>query len=487
MYPIDYSYNIKNRITSLGGAVFSTKSLDFDGTDDFVSIYDGASGSGPIQFAAGDDFSISAWIKTTSASATNQIVSFRGTALIWFSTFKSGANIRLLISLRDNSSNTYYLASYNNASGWIASDTWTNVMCTRNGTSKDVNLYINGVAAQTTGTDTTSDNFTSYDKLSIGNDNYGGGRYWFDGNIDEVAIYSSDQSGDAATIYGGGTPPDLTSLNPTAWYRMGENSTFKETQILMPENTNKDKVSNYSMAFDGVDDNIDCGDFSAYDNGDLSCSFWIYRTTSTSLDYLISNTASSSKAGFDIIIDSTERLKFRRNTRTKDCVSGWYHGGITVDNWYHIAVTYDEGLNEGKIYVNAVLKATTAGSSSTNSASTDLKIGSHTADTAFFTGNIDEVAIFDSVLSAGDVTAMYNLGQPTDLTGQSGLVSWWRMGEEAILDPAAPEWTIPDQVGSNDGISANMDIYDRTGDAPDSSNNALSYNMDAADIDPDTP
>ena len=204
----------------------NTKSLEFDGVDDFVSIYDGASGSGPIQFAAGDDFSVSAWIKTTSASATNQIVSFRGTAFIWFSTFKSGANIRLLISLRDNSSNTYYLASYNNASGWIASDTWTNVMCTRNGTSKDVNLYINGVAAQTTGTDTTSDNFTSYDKLSIGNDNYSGGRYWFDGGMDEVAIYSSDQSANAATIYNSGTPTDLSLLSPVAYWRMGDDASY---------------------------------------------------------------------------------------------------------------------------------------------------------------------------------------------------------------------------------------------------------------------
>ena len=45
----------------------------------------------------------------------------------------------------------------------------------------------------------------------------------------------------------------------------------------------------YSMEFDGVDDNINCGDFSAYDNGDLSCSLWIYKTTSISIDALIDN------------------------------------------------------------------------------------------------------------------------------------------------------------------------------------------------------
>ena len=209
-----------------GSSFTNTYSFNFDGIDDFISIYDGASGSGPIQFNAGDDFSINAWIKTTNAGATNQIVSFRGTALIWFNTFKTGTNIRLKVYLRDNSNNVYQLSSYNSAAGWIASDTWTNVMFTRNGTSKAINLYINGVAAQVTGTDTTSDNFTSYDKLSLANDNHSGGRYWFDGNMDEVAIFSSDQSANAATIYNSGKPSDLTSLSPTSWWRMGEKATW---------------------------------------------------------------------------------------------------------------------------------------------------------------------------------------------------------------------------------------------------------------------
>jgi hypothetical protein len=79
------------------------------------------------------------------------------------------------------------------------------------------------------------------------------------------------------------------------------------------------------------------------------------------------------------------------------------------------------------------------------------------------------------------------------------------MGEDATF---STNWTIPDQIGSNNGTSANMtnddltgdapgvigngisdnmDIYDRTGDAPDSENNALSYNMDAADIEEEAP
>jgi len=464
-------------------AFSSTKSLDFDGTDDYVDC-----GSYSL-LNSGTSVTASVWFKSSVYTDYGRLLMAGKHVEIYQSaaayTVTQG---RFYYRLRGASGIPF--ATFGGASstgvGDLCDGDWHHLCIVWDNSTTTAIIYEDGVPVITDTSVTGTLNSATW-PLYIGAETSAPANP-IQGKVDEVALWDTALSPtDVATVYGGGTPSDLTSLSPITWYRMGENSNFLSPQILMPENTNKDKVSNFSMDFDGVDDNIDCGDFSAYDNGDLSCSFWIYRTTSTSLDYLISNTASSSKAGFDIIIDSTERLKFRRNTRTKDCASGWYHGGITVDNWYHIAVTYDEGLNEGKIYVNAVLKATTAGSSSTNSASTDLKIGSHTADTAFFTGNIDEVAIFDSVLSTGDVTAMYNLGQPTDLTGESGLVAWYRMGEEAIFDPAASEWTVPDQVGSNDGTSANMTIEDREGDAPDSENNALSYNMDAADIDPDTP
>jgi len=48
-----------------------------------------------------------------------------------------------------------------------------------------------------------------------------------DGNMDEVAVWNSElSSADVATIYNSGTPGDLTSLSPQAWYRMGEEATW---------------------------------------------------------------------------------------------------------------------------------------------------------------------------------------------------------------------------------------------------------------------
>ena len=215
-----------------------------DGVTDYVGIYDGASGSGPILFTASDDFSMSAWINTSSTSVlNNQIISFRGTALIWFFTFMTGANRRFKMYLRDNTGSDYTeILSYNNSNGWIADDAWTHVVFTRNGTTKDMNLYMDGVSAQVTTTDVgTSGDFTAYDKLTIGNDDFGvGGRYNFDGMIDDVAIWDEQlDANTVASIFNSGAPNDLTlgasytagggtdkSEGLQGYWRMGEDSVY---------------------------------------------------------------------------------------------------------------------------------------------------------------------------------------------------------------------------------------------------------------------
>ena len=44
--------------------------------------------------------------------------------------------------------------------------------------------------------------------------------------VDEFAVWNNDQSANISSIYNGGTPNDLTSLNPVSWWRMGDADTF---------------------------------------------------------------------------------------------------------------------------------------------------------------------------------------------------------------------------------------------------------------------
>ena len=62
----------------------------------------------------------------------------------------------------------------------------------------------------------------------------------FEGNIDELAIWSgTDQRANVAEIYNGGVPNDLNSLPtappPTTWQRMGEDAVWDGSKFVMTD------------------------------------------------------------------------------------------------------------------------------------------------------------------------------------------------------------------------------------------------------------
>ena len=108
-----------------------------------------------------------------------------------------------------------------------------------------------------------------------------------------------------------------------------------------------------------------------------------------------------------------------------------------------------------KIYIDGTSDTlTTSGSLSAtiaSSATTPFLLGAlSTAPSLPMNAALDEVAVFNTELSASAVTTIYNSGVPNDLTGTSGLVSWYRMGDGDTFP------TITDNTGSNNGTMTNM-------------------------------
>jgi len=165
-------------------------------------------------------------------------------------------------------------------------------------------------------------------------------------------------------------------------------------------------------------------------------------------------------------------------------------GALSDGNWHHVMGTYDgtDGTDALKIYVDGVLDNTATPTSGDTgirvSATTNLALCSLSHGASWwYGGSLDEVALFSTDQSA-NISTIYNSGQPADLPSLSP-VAWYRMGEEATF---STNWTVPDNsANSNNGTSANMTIEDRIGDAPNSDNNAVSYNMESTDIDNDIP
>jgi hypothetical protein len=217
----------------------------------------------------------------------------------------------------------------------------------------------------------------------------------------------------------------------------------------------------FSFEFDGVDDYVDMGNTLDFTNTDaFSISCWFKRTRSGVSEFLVAKQESSGNLrGYTLLIPSSDNLitaVIRNNTASSgrlivDCTTA-----ITDTNWHHIVMTYDgsssvSGIN---LYLdgNNDTGATSGTLSGTISNSTSLQIGARNGGFPF-SGNIDEVSVFNTELSQSDVTSIYNGGVPNDISSLSPL-SWWRCGD----GDTAPTLT-DNGSASNDGTMTNFSTF----------------------------
>lgn len=137
--------------------------------------------------------------------------------------------------------------------------------------------------------------------------------------------------------------------------------------------------------------------------------------------------------------------------------------GYNDGNWHHVAVTYDGSSTAAGliVYVDGQVKARTVGYDNLNATITNaasLWFGGRDTGTNqnYLTGDLDEIAFYNIALTAGQVTALYNGGTPTDLRNVSSpppasLTGWWRMGDGDTYP------TLTDRsTGGHNGTMTNM-------------------------------
>jgi hypothetical protein len=84
---------------------------------------------------------------------------------------------------------------------------------------------------------------------------------------------------------------------------------------------------------------------------------------------------------------------------------------LAVDNWYHVAVTFDQNMTKGLLYVNGVQDTGGPMSGKISSENQPVRVGcrlgmANTTENCF-KGLIDELAIYSTALSPGDITQIY--------------------------------------------------------------------------------
>ncbi|MAM93009.1 MAG: hypothetical protein CMI15_16300 [Opitutaceae bacterium] len=225
---------------SPGGNVpfLNTFSVLLDGTDDGLTM-----SSTPVYATQSAAFSVSWWMRPVSYGSNGTYAN----VFALKSDFGTHANFAVHLNnntsgyagisfgLTDFSTNTAYWHT-TGVTGNTLLNTWSHVVITYNGdalgTIGNWKIYING-ASKTIGVGG-GWGTSGADENVIGRYR----TYYYDGAIDELAVFASELSAsNVSTFYNGGNgATDLTDFNPSAWWRMGDGTGDTDNSGGAPEN-----------------------------------------------------------------------------------------------------------------------------------------------------------------------------------------------------------------------------------------------------------
>jgi hypothetical protein len=408
-------------------------------------------------------------------------------------------------------------------------DKWHNISIVRNGASLD--FYIDGLPQvialnALVGTEVFEFNSIMHPTAV--------GRY-SKGTISNLAVFTTNLSAaNIITLYNNGTPQTSPSFSPTGWWKLDNTTTGIEDSAGSNNGTNNGAAvediqvstlngtsdgmttanlvtsdltrsipySSYSMTFDGTADYIDVGVIT--NTSTLTISAWINSDDLTSTQCIVSDGANSN-IGY--------RLEFGRTDET----FSWVHAGsvvstanasaiTTTGTWHNIIAIRTGSAGDWTIeyYVDGASWGSTTGITTDPDSTVDnTALGSRGDGSGlYFNGKMSNVAMWSSALTEDQILTIYNGGVPNSISSLSPL-GWWSLAGDSYFD--GTNWICPD-LGSagNNGTSTGMGgtelvgdgpgstvngtasgymnfIDDLKGDAPNSTSNAFSINMNPLD------
>ena len=434
---------------------------------------------------SGDNYVVGNLDNSASGTAQNR-AAFRFNNGTW----------RIRIIGGDNT-NQYYL-QYSDVPSNILDGNWHHIAVTViNG---EILLYIDSIKqtpAQVFGTPVTGVEANGNYMLGYSG-NTGNPGYLKNSLLDEFAIFDKKLTeAEILSIYNNGKPGDISPIAPTNWWRLGENAYFVNNDITLPNSiagapngvssgtatsmltadapgtyangigdglaiTDRvgdaplsvansqsynmipdDKVpyvpgyigaqinNVYSMTFDGVDDYFDTGQIDI--TGTKTISFWVNVPSSGNNGGIFTMGDSSSSERLSIgLWGSNITACFSLSLKNRAVYT------INNNTWYHVVIVKST-FSIDYIYINGVSQTIDNNTGWQTPIAVTSVIG-YLHPNFYFTGSIDEFAIFDEALTADQVK--FDLYEPTALVGgvektadienNTNLptpLAWYRMGD----------------------------------------------------------
>lgn len=476
--------------TFTSDAVVGTMAVAFDGSGDYGVIED------TFQSTFRSPFSISMWVKPDDGNpSTDQHIwsTYENPSSgveSWFmdlSLLTTGKlQWRTVKYLSGGGSDTYRKTSSSSVWGNGVASAYSHIIVTVS--SSGVPVIYNGtttVALTTDESDTLAISgwLSQEAKAKVGSFTESGYGY-FAGKIDNVAVWSTSlTSSERSALYNSGSGSDLTGSSDLAgWWKMDRSNaptthtgtadisvgiTATATGASVAGSTTHTGTASisasitasatgasvagfandYSLSVDGTNDhlatNFITNTHSLKDG--FSSSLWVYLDdNSTTQDFFGRYGNGSARFYFGIT-----------GTKVRAAVGNAYDTttlshGMSTGAWYHVAYTFSGGSSGTfTYYLNGSSVGTISFTWTSDSGSYEpvhiggLKNGSNTSQNPT-NGKLDEIAFYNSALSASDITAIYNSGAPTNLSSDTDLVAYWRMEENTgstVADSSSNSYT----------------------------------------------
>jgi len=377
-----------------------------------------------------------------------------------------------------------------------------------------------------------------------------GGGATLNGFVSNAAIFSTNLPATGtesiASLYNNGSPAlDISSYNGLQrWYKLNAQDTFDGTNWTIKDYANNQDgtsvrmtsanlvqsnlqhtsgYSPYALDFDGTSNFLTLNNASNPQinptllggTTSFTVSAWIKLRINNSSSSILGNYGGGFNVrSFWLFSYVSGQIFFRsRDTSDNQINLTTPNNVTTAGSWQHISVTYDE--SDIKIFLNGVEKATTSAhpNITINTSIYADTIGSDDENGGnFFDGEISNVAVWrNSVINP---VTLYNNGVPANLNNLSTKPSYWfQLGSNSSFNASTGKWTClnegtegtiamplnattsagnmtEDDITNGVGYSANglgTSSIEIIGDAPYSTANGLSENMDVLDRTTDVP
>lgn len=390
--------------------------LDFDGTNDYVSVPSSTTLNVP------NAITVSAWFYANTSPGDNQgiVAKWRTASPADGRQYNIGLGPGRLPFGGISSSGTFEASNFITSPTAVSALVWNHVVLVFvPGVS--IGLYVNGALATSSATTATT-LFQGTAPLTIGHQaNLSISQLFFNGKIDDVRIFSQALSAsDVSYLHKGGLgrgrqwkvePFDVNGKKPVAvWCESRDPEPTSSTIVTDLIGTNNgtmtlmdpvtDRVADTgaggirALDFDGVNDEVVCGS-SGLVGQSFSISGWVYQRSLTANPAIVRLVPAT---GNEFIFQPTNRA-FSDNANAANLL---FRSNPVLNSWNHFVMTFS--ANSYQFFQNGVLELSGTFTVPLTVGTNSVRIGRRTSTVD---GRIDDVRIFNQVLTLADVSYLY--------------------------------------------------------------------------------